>query len=74
MNVAFVLRAAACEPLLGLPRLLPLPVDASGLDTVPIKTLAMASGLLTMWAVSRLTPPACPPVALGTADGTRTSA
>lgn len=74
MSVAFILRAAAGEPLLGLPRLLPLPVDAAGLDTVPIKTLAMVTGLVTMWAVSRITQAACPPVALDAGDGTRPTA
>ncbi len=33
MAVAFGLRVAAGEPFLGLPRLLPLPLDAAGLDT-----------------------------------------
>jgi high affinity choline transporter 7 len=65
MTVAAALRGAAGEPLLGLPRLLPLPVDAAGLDTLPIKTLAMLAGLVTMWAVSRATQDRCPAVPLG---------
>jgi len=73
MSVAFLLRASAGEPLLGLPRLIPLPVDASGLDTVPIKTAAMVTGLVTMWAVSRITQDACPPVALGASHGRHTT-
>jgi high affinity choline transporter 7 len=64
MGVAAALRGAAGEPLLGLPRLLPLPVDAAGLDTVPIKTVAMLAGLVTMWAVSRATQDRCPAVPL----------
>ena len=65
MSVAFAIRVSAGEPLLGLPRLLPLPQDAHGLDTLPIKTIAMVSGLVTMWAVSRLTAARCPAVRLG---------
>jgi len=68
MAVAVVLRTAAGEPLLGLPRWLPLPVDAAGLDTVPIKTVAMVSGLATMWVVSRITQTGCPPVPLRAAN------
>jgi high affinity choline transporter 7 len=67
MLVAFAIRVSAGEPLLGLPRLLPLPQDASGLDTVPIKTIAMISGLVVMWCVSRLTAARCPAVPLETA-------
>ena len=65
MAVAFGLRAAAGEPFLGLPRMLPLPLDAAGLDTLPIKTMAMFAGLATMWAVSRATAGRCPAVPLG---------
>lgn len=68
MFVAFSIRVAAGEPLLGLPRLLPLPQDAAGLDTVPIKTIAMLAGLATMWMASRLTRERCPPIALDAAD------
>jgi solute carrier family 5 (high affinity choline transporter), member 7 len=66
MAVAFTIRAAAGEPLLGLPRLLPLPLDAGGLPTVPVKTIAMLAGLTSMWVVSRVTGRHCPPVSLGT--------
>ena len=65
MSVAFAIRVAAGEPLLGLPRILPLPVDAAGLDLVPIKTVAMVAGLTTMWVVSRATAARCPAVQLG---------
>jgi high affinity choline transporter 7 len=64
MAVSFAVRIGAGEPLLRLPMLLPLPVDASGAVTWPIKTIAMLAGLLTMWAVSRLTTNRCAPVAL----------
>jgi high affinity choline transporter 7 len=64
MAVALVLRVGAGEPLLGLPRLWPLPVDAAGVATMPVKTLTMLAGLLAMWAVSRATATRCPPVPL----------
>jgi high affinity choline transporter 7 len=64
MLVAFAIRVSAGEPLIGLPRLLPLPQDANGLDTVPIKTIAMIAGLVVMWSVSRLTAVRCPAVPL----------
>ena len=70
MAVAFAIRVAAGEPLLGLPRLLPLPLDAAGLDTIPIKSVAMVAGLVTMWGVSRATQARCPAVPLGAAGGT----
>jgi high affinity choline transporter 7 len=62
MSVAFAIRVSAGEPLLGLPRLLPVPQDGSGLDTWPIKTTAMVAGLAVMWVVSRLTAARCPAV------------
>ena len=64
MAVSFAVRIGAGEPLLGLPMLLPLPVDAAGATTVPIKTIAMLAGLVTMWSVSRLTADRCAPVEL----------
>ena len=64
MLVAFAIRVSAGEPLLGLPRVLPLAQDANGLDTLPIKTIAMVAGLVTMWIVSRLTAARCPTVPL----------
>jgi high affinity choline transporter 7 len=68
MAVSFAVRIGAGEPLLGLPMLLPLPVDAAGAPTVPIKTIAMIAGLGTMWAVSRMTAERCAPVPLVTTD------
>ncbi len=65
MTVSFTIRLAAGEPLLGLPRLLPLRLDTAELPTVPIKTIAMLAGLATMWIVSRLSARQCPPTALG---------
>ena len=60
MAASTILRVSAGEPLLGLPRLVPLPVDAEGVATVPYRTIAMLAGLVTMWAVSRLTQRQCP--------------
>ena len=65
MVVSATIRVATGEPLLGLPRLLPLPLDASALPTVSIKTIAMLAGLASMWVVSRATARRCPPVRLG---------
>ncbi len=67
LMVSAVLRASTGEPLLGLPALVAMPVDGDGLATVPYKTIAMLSGLVTIWLVSRLTARRCPPLAL--ADG-----
>lgn len=59
--VAFGLRFAIGEPLLGLPRLLPLAIDAAGLATLPVKTLIMVAALATMWTGSRMTARQCQP-------------
>lgn len=67
MGVAFAIRVAAGEPLLGLPRTLPLPVDGSGLDLMPIKTIAMLAGLATMFLASRVSQGRCPAIALDAA-------
>jgi high affinity choline transporter 7 len=64
MAVAAALRLSAGEPLLGLPRVLPLPVDEFGVTTVPYRTLAMAAGLVTIWGVSRLSSTRCPSLPL----------
>jgi len=64
MAVSAVLRVLAGEPLLGLPRLLPLPEDRFGVTTVPFRTIAMLAGLVTIWTVSRLTAARCPARAL----------
>ncbi len=65
MAVSFILRVGAGEPLLGLPALWPLPLDSAGTPTMPVKTVAMLAGLVTMATVSRMTARRCPPVALG---------
>jgi high affinity choline transporter 7 len=68
MTVSFVLRIGAGEPLLGLPALWPLPLDAAGLPTIPVKTIAMVAGLVTMAVVSRATSRWSPPVPLRPAE------
>jgi high affinity choline transporter 7 len=68
MAVSTVLRLSAGEPLLGLPRLVPLPVDEFGVTNVPFRTLAMAAGLVTIWVVSRLTSTRCPSLPLARLD------
>jgi solute carrier family 5 (high affinity choline transporter), member 7 len=62
--VSAVIRVSAGEPLLGLPRLLPLPVDDAGVAMVPFRTTAMLAGLVTIWAISRLSSDRCPPLPL----------
>jgi len=64
MAVSAAIRAGAGEPLLGLPMLLPLPVDAAGAVRIPIKSIAMLAGLASMWLVSRATQAACPAIPL----------
>ena len=64
MAVSAAIRAGAGEPLLGLPMLLPLPVDAAGAVRIPIKSIAMVAGLVSMWLVSRATQSACPAIPL----------
>jgi high affinity choline transporter 7 len=49
-SVSLVLRLGGGEPLFGIPALIPYP------ETVPVRTLASASGLLLLPIVSRLTP------------------
>lgn len=53
--VAFVLRFGGGDATLGLPVLLPYPMIEDGVVLFPYRTLAMASGLITMLLVSRLT-------------------
>ena len=70
MSVAFALRLAIGEPLLGLPRLLPVATDAAGLPTLPVKTLIMVAALASMGAVSRLSARQCRPEPLSVAGVT----
>ena len=60
--VAFVLRFGGGEPNLGLPALLPYPMMVDGVVLFPFRTLAMLSGLITIWTVSRLTARWSPPI------------
>jgi Na+/proline symporter len=64
MAVSFACRAALGEPLLGVPALMSFPADAAGIPMAPVKTLAMAAGLVTMWTVSRATARLCPALPL----------
>ncbi|MCO6493271.1 MAG: sodium:solute symporter family protein [Phaeodactylibacter sp.] len=53
--VAFVLRFGGGDVTLGLPVLLPYPMVEDGVVLFPFRTLAMASGLVSIIVVSRLT-------------------
>ncbi|MCB0666299.1 MAG: sodium:solute symporter family protein [Saprospiraceae bacterium] len=53
--VALFLRLGGGEPFLGLPAFLPYPAE-DGLITVPFKTIAMLTGLLTIVTISRIVP------------------
>lgn len=66
--VAFVLRFGGGDPTLGIPTLIPYPMDAEGAVTFPFRTLAMAASLLTIILVSRITQKQAPPEALAVAD------
>lgn len=59
--LALFLRAGGGEPSLGFPGFLPYPSLEDGSVIFPFRTLAMASGLLTMLLVSRLTGKWYPP-------------
>ncbi len=53
--VAFILRFGGGDLTLGLPILLPYPMIEGGEVLFPFRTLAMASGMLTIMVVSRFT-------------------
>jgi high affinity choline transporter 7 len=53
--VSFILRFGGGEPTLGIPITLPYPMIEEGMVLFPFRTLAMVSGLLTIFVVSRLT-------------------
>ncbi len=57
--VSFVLRFGGGEATLGIPQLLPYPMVENGVVLFPFRTLAMVSGLVTIWIVSRLTQKQC---------------
>ena len=66
------LRVAAGEPSLGIPSLLPLPIDSQhGFYVFPYRTTAMLAGWLVLLLVSRLTQTAFPPrsLAVPSSDG-----
>jgi high affinity choline transporter 7 len=65
LAVAALLRLAGGEPSLGLPNVLYPEWDAAGMYAFPFRSLAMACGLLTAWAVSRGTGQWDPPRPLG---------
>ncbi|MBK7408843.1 MAG: sodium:solute symporter family protein [Saprospirales bacterium] len=53
--VAFVLRFGGGEPALGLPAILPYPMMVDGVVLFPFRTFSMLCGLISIFAVSRLT-------------------
>jgi high affinity choline transporter 7 len=59
--VAAVLRFGGGDPSLHLPILLPYPMIEDGVVLFPFRTLAMVSGLLTIFIVSRCTQRQSPP-------------
>ncbi len=62
--VAFVLRMGGGDPTLGIPILIDYPMIEDGMVLFPFRTLAMASGLITIMIVSRLTQKYAPAKAL----------
>ncbi len=58
--VSFVLRFGGGEATLGIPQLLPYPMVENGVVLFPFRTLAMFSGLMAIFVVSRLTQKQCP--------------
>lgn len=63
--VSFILRFGGGEPTLGIPNIIPYPMEnEQGIILFPFRTLAMVSGLLTIMVVSRLTSKVCPPTPL----------
>lgn len=68
--VGLVLRLGGGEPYLGIPALIPYPMATEdGGTNFPFRTVAMLSGLLTIWLVSRLT---CQPSAERDVDAPQT--
>ncbi len=59
--IAFVLRFGGGDPTLGIPILIKYPMIEDGMVLFPFRTLAMASGLITIIVVSRLTQKVAPP-------------
>lgn len=63
-TVAFILRFGGGDATLGLPVVLPYPMIEDGVVLFPFRTLAMASGLVSILVVSRLTQGMSTPKAL----------
>lgn len=63
-TVAFFLRMGGGDPTLGIPVLIDYPMVQDGMVLFPFRTLAMASGLITIIVVSRLTQKISPPKVL----------
>lgn len=66
--IAFILRFGGGDPTLGLPILIEYPMIQDGEVLFPFRTLAMASGLITIIVVSRLTQKLDPAKVLRIAD------
>ncbi|UFJ43323.1 sodium:solute symporter family protein [Brevibacillus humidisoli] len=62
--VSLVLRIGGGEPILGIPVMIPYPMIEDGVVLFPFRTLAMVSGLITIFIVSYLTRNICPPMPL----------
>ena len=63
--VSLVLRLGGGEPLLGLPAFIPYPWQTPHGSDFPFRTLAMLSGLATIWIASKATLHRDPPRPLG---------
>jgi high affinity choline transporter 7 len=63
--VGLVLRLGGGEPYLEIPAIIPYPLTGpDGITMFPFRTVAMLSGLVMIWLVSRLTQQRCPPVGM----------
>ena len=62
--VSFILRFGGGEPVLGLPIFIDYPMIEDGIVLFPFRSLAMVSGLMTIFIVSRLTQKQSPPTPL----------
>ncbi len=62
--VAFILRIGGGDPTLGIPVIIKYPLIQDGIVLFPFRTLAMASGLITIIIISRLTQKISPPTIL----------
>ncbi|WP_396125645.1 sodium:solute symporter family protein [Bacillus sp. Marseille-Q3570] len=62
--VSLILRIGGGEPVLHLPTWIPYPMVEDGVVLFPFRTLAMVSGLITIFVVSKLTRKLCEPMPL----------